>query len=164
MEKTRLPLVTLKIIVALLGVFISGLVIMQVTFRFILNSPLPWPEEMARVIFIYLVFIGSGLAMIENEYISIEILDMTIKSTRVKEWLSAFRHLVTLIVMVFVAIGGFQIIPDSIHLRLSATSWPMAVMVVPVVIGALIMASSATYRIAATVGKILFPPYNKSTR
>ena len=38
------------------------LVIAQVIFRYVLNDPLDWSEELARFSFIYLAFIGIGAA------------------------------------------------------------------------------------------------------
>lgn len=38
------------------------LVIAQVVLRYVFNDPLTWSEEMARIIFIYLSFIGIGAA------------------------------------------------------------------------------------------------------
>lgn len=41
---------------------ITVLVIVQVVFRYVFNDPLIWSEEMARIFFIYLTFIGIGAA------------------------------------------------------------------------------------------------------
>jgi TRAP-type C4-dicarboxylate transport system permease small subunit len=40
----------------------SILVIAQVVLRYVFNDPLTWSEEMARIFFIYLSFIGIGAA------------------------------------------------------------------------------------------------------
>jgi TRAP-type C4-dicarboxylate transport system permease small subunit len=38
------------------------LVIAQVILRYVFNDPLDWSEEMARIAFIYLAFLGIGAA------------------------------------------------------------------------------------------------------
>lgn len=38
------------------------LVIAQVVMRYVFNNPLDWSEEMARIVFIYLAFVGIGAA------------------------------------------------------------------------------------------------------
>lgn len=44
--------------VAIMGV----LVIAQVVMRYVFNAPLTWSEELARIVFIYLTFMGIGAA------------------------------------------------------------------------------------------------------
>ena len=44
-------------------VIMAILVIAQVVLRYIFNDPLTWSEEMSRIVFIYLAFIGIGAAM-----------------------------------------------------------------------------------------------------
>jgi TRAP-type C4-dicarboxylate transport system permease small subunit len=50
------------------------LVIAQVVLRYVFNDPLDWSEEMARIVFIYLAFIGIGAAFGRRRHMSIDAL------------------------------------------------------------------------------------------
>jgi TRAP-type C4-dicarboxylate transport system permease small subunit len=43
--------------------FLSLLVVYQVVTRYILNDPSSWSEELARIVFIYMTFLGAALAI-----------------------------------------------------------------------------------------------------
>ncbi len=48
------------------------LVIAQVVLRYVFNDPLDWSEEMARILFIYLAFIGIGAAYGRRKHMAID--------------------------------------------------------------------------------------------
>jgi TRAP-type C4-dicarboxylate transport system permease small subunit len=50
------------------------LVIAQVVLRYVFNDPLDWSEEMARILFIYLAFIGIGAAYGRRRHMAIDAL------------------------------------------------------------------------------------------
>jgi TRAP-type C4-dicarboxylate transport system permease small subunit len=57
---------------------------MQVIFRFILHAPLAWSEEFIRYCFVWIVFVGSSLAVRNNSHASIsffvELIPKTIRN------------------------------------------------------------------------------------
>ncbi|UOQ83675.1 TRAP transporter small permease [Gracilibacillus salinarum] len=63
-----------KVLVSFLLVILAVLVVLQVTTRFVINVPLSWTEELAKYLMIYIVFLGSGLAMRHNQHIAIDFL------------------------------------------------------------------------------------------
>ncbi len=56
---------------ALLAVM-TALVVLQVFFRYVLNNPLAWPEEAARLAMIWLAFLGASVALWRRRHIRIE--------------------------------------------------------------------------------------------
>lgn len=50
------------------------LVIAQVVLRYVFNDPLTWSEEMARIVFIYLSFLGIGAAYGRRRHMAIDAL------------------------------------------------------------------------------------------
>jgi TRAP-type C4-dicarboxylate transport system permease small subunit len=60
-------------------VVLAILVILQVTTRFVINIPLSWTEEIAKYLMIYIVFLGSGLAIRNNKHIAIDFLLEVVK-------------------------------------------------------------------------------------
>jgi len=47
-------------------------VALQVFFRYFLNAPLAWSEELARFMFIWLVFIGSAVVLRTDSHMSLD--------------------------------------------------------------------------------------------
>jgi len=64
----------LKYIVSLVFIILSILVILQVITRFIVDYPLSWTEEISKYLMIYIVFLGSALAMRNHQHIAIDFL------------------------------------------------------------------------------------------
>ena len=56
------------------------LVIAQVVLRYVFNDPLDWSEEMARIMFIYLAFIGIGAAYGRRRHMAIDALVILLPS------------------------------------------------------------------------------------
>ena len=129
--------------VAILEIFSMGciflLVIMQVTFRFVLQNPLPWPEELSRILFIYLVFIGAVEASKDRTHIAIDLKDVFHLSAGADHFLSLFRNLLVMAVLVIMAFGAWKIIPSGYYMHLPATGFPISVMTVPILIGSVLM-------------------------
>lgn len=146
---------TVQIVITVMLLAIAALVIMQVFFRFVLGAPLSWPEELGRLIFIWLVFIGSVVVTRNNDHISIELFDQALESRpSLKRFVDAFRHVVFAIVMVVVVVGGLQIIPRSHRLELSATQLPRSLLTLSVVVGGALMAlESARQIVLAIIGR-----------
>jgi TRAP-type C4-dicarboxylate transport system permease small subunit len=118
---------------------IAIIVSLQVFSRFILNNPLSWPEELSRIIFIYLVFIGGALASNEKAHISVDIIDQLDLPKPVERIIFILRYILIVIVMYFTFVGSLNLIPISANIRLSATKLPMSIMVIPIAIGSILM-------------------------
>jgi TRAP-type C4-dicarboxylate transport system permease large subunit/TRAP-type C4-dicarboxylate transport system permease small subunit len=51
------------------------LAVVQVFFRYVLNNSLPWPEEVARLGFVWVVFLGMALAIHRDAHLRIDLVD-----------------------------------------------------------------------------------------
>ncbi|MDO4481512.1 MAG: TRAP transporter small permease [Bacillota bacterium] len=65
----KLEEVFLVILMALAVIIVSA----QIVTRFILKTPLPWSEELARYMFIWLVWVGAAFATKERKHIRIDV-------------------------------------------------------------------------------------------
>ena len=64
-------------IYALMFLCIAGFVVisfLQVIFRFVLNDSLYWSEEISRYLFVWMVFLGSGVALLHRRHITIDLI------------------------------------------------------------------------------------------
>lgn len=59
---------------ALLGITMAGVVILQVIFRYALNNSLFWSEELARYILVWITFLGASCAYYRKVHPGIDLL------------------------------------------------------------------------------------------
>lgn len=76
MAKRLLDIINGVIKWVLIIMFIAMVIVvfLQVLFRFVLNQPLAWTEEMARYLLVWLTFLGAGYGMSVKAHPSIELL------------------------------------------------------------------------------------------
>lgn len=55
-------------------VVMSSVIFTQVVFRYALAAPLPWSEELARYLMMWLTFLGAGLAVRKKALLGMEVL------------------------------------------------------------------------------------------
>jgi TRAP-type C4-dicarboxylate transport system permease small subunit len=92
---------------ALLVAAMVVLLFIQVVGRYVFADPPDWTEELARMVFIYLTFVGGALAIVRNAHLRIESLHERL-SPRTKTTLDivlAFVGVIFLAVTVYYSIG-----------------------------------------------------------
>ncbi|MBY7144476.1 TRAP transporter small permease [Virgibacillus sp. NKC19-3] len=97
-----------KYLVSILFIALVVLVFMQVVTRFIINYPLSWTEEISRYLMIYIVFIGSALAVRTNEHIAIDFL-LEIISPKNKKRLNIITLFISVLFFAMLTYFGFQL-------------------------------------------------------
>jgi TRAP-type transport system small permease protein len=101
----------------LLGFAILILVNVQILFRYGLSVSVPWTEEVSRLLFVWLVFIGAAIGWREKAMIVIDTLP-ELGGPRVAALLKPFVTIVSLLVAGFMAwatIGIMQVVwPTSL--------------------------------------------------
>lgn len=107
----------------------------QVFCRYVLNSPLPWPEEFSRLMFVILTYCGSLLLPEFREHIAIEVFyDMLPKPTRIA--LDIFNNLVACIFFGFLAVSSWQLTDVMAGVLMPALQLPTNIMFWAIVIAA----------------------------
>lgn len=76
--------------------------------RAVLNHSLPWADELARMLFIWLIFIGAAAAFARYEHIAVDILVRKLKP-RAAHMLYLLQHLVITTLMGVIIWGGFLV-------------------------------------------------------
>lgn len=98
-----------KVISWILVIALAAMVViyfLAVFFRFVLNSGIPWAEELSRYLHVALVLLGSGLAARNREHINVSALESKIKNPDVKRWLFVIQYLLFGGFFLFAAIVG----------------------------------------------------------
>lgn len=130
-----------KIISGFLFFFISVLVaitFLQVLSRFVFHIPIVWSEEVVRMSFIWIIFLGSAIAVKEGIHLT---LDMIVSSFGEK-----WRYFIRLIILglIFIAAGiicygGFNYVVRNIGKTAVTMQIPSNVVYVSAPISALLM-------------------------
>ncbi len=94
----------LKYALTLLSVILTVSVFLQVLIRFVFKYPLPWTEEVARIAFVYCVFIGATIAVRQNSHLHVDALLVVLP----KKVASALVFLGMLLVGVFLVSVTWQ--------------------------------------------------------
>ena len=99
----------------LIGAILVALIVSvscNVVGRALFNNSLPWADELARMLFIWLVFIGAAAAFSRYEHIAVDALVRRLP-LRTAHMLYLLQHLIITGLMVVMIWGGYQVLTRS---------------------------------------------------
>lgn len=88
-------------VVVILFLAMTVTVLIQVFFRFVLQSPLRWTEEMARYLMIWLVLMASAVAMRNKSHLQVDVLTSALPKNpkRILTWVVDILTIIFLAIM-----------------------------------------------------------------
>lgn len=101
-------------------VLLFAVTILQVFFRYVLNNPLPWPEEIACYLFIWITYIGLVKNIREDDHFRIDFVQLAL-SPKNRARVAVLFHCLMLWFLITVAWGSIPLLRASHHI-LSANS------------------------------------------
>jgi len=110
------------LMVLLLGAMIF-FVFLNVVLRFLFDTGLAWSEEVARLAFIYLVYLGTIGAYRDNRHLGVETLIERVPAVAAKV-LYAVVQLIVIWVMFLLALGSWDLAAQTMNDRWVATQFP----------------------------------------
>ena len=110
----------------------------QVIWRYVLNNPLVWTEELGRVAFIWVSFMGASIAMKKGRHIKIDSI-FNIFPERIRKLLEYFIQLLLLFFLSIVFYNGLILIKKTIYGSTSAMGIPNIIYYLPVALGSFLM-------------------------
>ena len=118
------------------------LVIAQVILRYVFNAPLTWSEELARILFIYLTFMGIGAAYGRRRHMFVDSL-ITIIPSRIRRGLEssvvAGASIFLLVILVVTAQSMIELVRSEITTPALEISMALIYLVIPLGFSAFIM-------------------------
>lgn len=119
----------LNLIMALLVI----VVFLQVIFRFILNSPLAWTEELARYSLIWLTFLGASYAMSLKAHIGMEFF-VNLFTVSIRKILYILATVASLVFFLLMIVEGYDLAMQGMSQTSPVLRIPMGViyMIIPV--------------------------------
>lgn len=120
---------------------LSGMVFLifaQVLFRYVLNHPLAWTEELSRHFMIWAAFLGAAIAYRKKAHLGVDVLVLQF-SPRWQGVMVWFVHLVSILFAGFLVYYGIDIVKKTMHQLSSALGIPMGYIYASIPVGAAII-------------------------
>ncbi len=130
--------VVARAITAVLMMAMVVLTLLQVFTRYVLEAPLPWTEELARLDLIYLTFFGSIVAFQRREHLKVEVLVHTFPPG-LRKWIGVVVDLMSILVLAVVVWQGVPLLQKFWPILSAALQWPTSLFYFPVVFSCLVM-------------------------
>ena len=98
-----------------------GLVMAQILFRFAFEISVPWTEEVSRLMFLYIVYLGAAVAVHERAMIAIDTVPLLVP--RLAWVIGTAALVVTVAVLAFMLWASMPMIRSSWNTSLSTVAW-----------------------------------------
>lgn len=129
----------IQIVIAILLATMIVLVFTNVVMRYLFNTGLAWSEEVARLCFIYLVYLGTIDAYRDNRHLGVEMLVARAKPVMQKVLYLAIQGIV-IWMMALLTVGSYTVALQNINDRWVATGYPIVLIAgIGVITGAAII-------------------------
>lgn len=128
---------------------LGGVVFAQFFFRYFLNMPLGWTEELARYLLILTAFLGLPVVTRRGEHIAIEMLADSLP-TNARRWLLAAGELFVVLIVVVLAWQAKALIALSSQ-TMSSMPLPKSIIYYVVLVGLLLQLVASINRLVELV-------------
>lgn len=96
-------------------IFMSIIYFSSVFARFVLNSGIPWAEEITRYTNVALVMFGTSYAARYRQHINVSVLESAMKDERNKKILYIIQQAITGAFFLFTTVVGFKFASTAVH-------------------------------------------------
>ncbi len=117
------------------------IIVLQVFQRYVLQQSLDWPEELARYLFIFAVYVGSSFAAAERRHLEVTIA-RTVFGAKIGNYFTILAYLITVVFCGIMFVWGImmtQFVIESNQVA-PALQFPMWIAYVCIPLGFLLMA------------------------
>jgi TRAP-type C4-dicarboxylate transport system permease small subunit len=117
------------------------IIILQVFQRYVVQQSLDWPEELARYLFIFAVYIGSSFAASERRHLEVTIV-RTVFGAKIGNYFTILAYLITVIFCGIMFVWGIMMVQFVIESNqvAPALQFPMWIAYICIPLGFLLMA------------------------
>jgi len=136
-----------KILLKLIEISVSSLlalmfiiVIISIFFRYIINLPIFWTEELARYIMFYMVMLGSAVAFRDEKHPALLFVIQKFPIRFVKVW-NFIKDTIIIIILIIIFKEGYLMAVDEMIMKSPALRIPFFWVYLAFPIGALLMIS-----------------------
>ncbi|MFD0980669.1 TRAP transporter small permease [Tropicimonas aquimaris] len=132
----------------------------QIAARVFTGNSLSWSDELARLFFLYLVFIGAAETSVRHTHIAVDLKDTFRLPGEIDRLLDLGRMVLCIAVLAIIAVGAWKIIPVVENMQRPATRLSTAWMYYPVLVGSLLMIVATAINFIACIARTSpYPPF-----
>lgn len=117
-------------IVRILLVFVTLLISVQVLLRAVFSYSIPWSEEVALMIFIYITFFTMAITVRHDQHLRVELFVSKFKRGG-KQAIEFFDNLIMLVISLMMLYTGIQLVQYGVASIMPATRWPTSIIYLP---------------------------------
>ena len=130
-----------EIFLVVLLVIMVVLIFVQVVMRYCFNSTLSWSEELARILFIWVSWIGISLGQKKGEHIKITMVTDKLKGSA-KRFVLLLADVCTFVILAVLCVKGMEVVMQTMGLgaTMPATGCPKWIVYSAVPLSCLLMA------------------------
>lgn len=140
------------IIVILVLATLMSAVFVAVFFRYIINYSIVWAEELARYLFVWLTFVGTGLGVGKNIHIGVDLLIKRFP-IGVQRWVEIGVGFGVIAFAVLLIVFGIKMTAFGMNSRAMIMRIPMGFVYLSVPIGGVIIFGNSLIRIWKLLGE-----------
>jgi len=144
---------TVRWIVIVLMLVMTVTVSLQITFRYFLNIPLGWSEELARFSFVWVSFFGASALMRVREHINVTVFVDNFPP-RLRAVCVVLANLCALLFAYYFLVGGIALATNEWSQLAPAMQIPMGWVYVVIPISAILMATWIVLQTIEALGKL----------
>lgn len=145
----------LRQLTSVLFLFTVFLALIQVFFRYVLNNALGWSEELTLIVFVWMSFLGSGVALSRVQHMKIDIIPNLLPHNA-KLILDIVIHIAIAILLMFLGYHSIELIGNTTRILTGALRWPRALFYIPVLLGSTFMLIYCLRAVWSSIQKLFF--------
>lgn len=130
------------LVVGEVAVLLAGVVM-----RFIFNNPIPWADELASILFLWLANLGAAVALRRGTHMRTTVL-VGFLSERGKAWAEALAIIAPCLMLLILMGPMWEYAEDEMFVQTPALGWPNTVRAAAVAVGAAFMIVICLLRIS----------------
>ena len=128
----------LRILVGIAFATIVTLTIAQVFFRFVLDSPLVWSEEVVRILLVWMTFVGAAVVFWDGRHLTVDVLFLRLPRG-LKAVLRHFNRMAAVCFLAALAWYAWPLVEIGWYVGSGALDLPDSVIRAPALVGGALM-------------------------
>ena len=125
---------TVDVVSILLLLAMTGLILIQILGRYVFNYSISWSEEAAIFAQIWLVMLGSGIAMRNRNHVGVDVL-IALCPRAIQRIAKAASFLLGVWLLIVIIIGSFSLIAIGLIVKSAAMQIPLAIPYIAMPVG-----------------------------
>lgn len=122
----RLLLKIVEVLCALAFGALFAVFLLQIFFRYVLDNPLPWSEEIAAILYVWIVCVGAATIVSEREHVSFSLIYHAVRP-RIRRVLAILGTGFVAVTVLVTLYGNFDYIAFTTRQKTPTLRLPMSV-------------------------------------